>query len=115
MNWYVAKIIYNINLEKGMYAPEFDEQLRLIEAPSKEVAFSKARVIGKEGEESFQMNDRKTTINWEFIDVSEIFEVELSDGSAIYSSTQEKDKINGYINFIKQKATDLQKKNRAFA
>ena len=106
MNWYVAKIIYNINLEKGMYAPEFDEQLRLIEASSPEEAFSKARKIGKEGEESFKMNDRKTIINWEFIDVMEVLELELSNGSEISSSIQEK--TSGYINFIKEKALNLQ-------
>lgn len=115
MKWFVAKIVYNINLEKGMYAPEFDEQLRLIEANSKEEAFIKARALGKEGEESILMNDKRTTIYWEFIDVSELFELKISDGTEIYASTHETDTANRYIHFIKERASILENKKLAFA
>jgi len=115
MNWFVAKIVYNINLEKGMYAPEFDEQLRLIEANSKDEAFIKARSLGKEGEESFLMNDKRTTIHWEFIDVAELFELKLNDGSEIYASTLETETANKYIHFVKEKAALLANKNLAIS
>jgi hypothetical protein len=32
MNWYIAKLVFNIAAEKTVHKPQFDEQLRLIAA-----------------------------------------------------------------------------------
>jgi len=42
MNWYLAKIVFRIVCGDGEHTPQFDEQLRLILASSKEEAFKKA-------------------------------------------------------------------------
>ena len=51
MEKYLAKLMFNINIDNGNDASQFDEQIRIIESPSLEEAFYKARVIGKKEEE----------------------------------------------------------------
>ena len=47
MNWYMAKIVYQIICGEGNHKPQFDEQLRLIEAPTENEALRKAQEIGQ--------------------------------------------------------------------
>ena len=42
MNWYLAKMVFRIVCGDGNHAAQFDEQLRLISAGSKEEAFDTA-------------------------------------------------------------------------
>ena len=115
MNWYLAKIIFNININNGMNASQFDEQLRLIEAQTPDEAFFKARALGKQEEESF-INEKKNTVDWKFIDVAELTQLnELKDGSEIYSNTHEADEVNAYIKFVKHKAMLIQSNHLIFA
>ena len=44
MKWFLAKIVYRIICGSGNHTPQFDEQLRLIEADSEEDAFKKATI-----------------------------------------------------------------------
>ena len=48
MNWYLAKIVYRIYCGDGEHTGQFDEQLRLIAAETKEDAFHKAQTIGQQ-------------------------------------------------------------------
>jgi len=41
MNWYLAKMVFRIVCGDGNHTAQFDEQLRLISAGSKEEAFHK--------------------------------------------------------------------------
>ena len=43
MNWYITKIVFKISAEGSSNKKQFDEQLRLVVAESKEEAFIKAR------------------------------------------------------------------------
>ncbi|HEV3251858.1 MAG TPA: DUF4288 domain-containing protein, partial [Puia sp.] len=45
MNWYLAKIVFRIICGEGQHIPQFDEQLRLIEAGNEVEAFEKATNI----------------------------------------------------------------------
>jgi hypothetical protein len=47
MNWYLTKIVFQIICGDGDHTPQFDEQLRLISASSKEAAISKAQHMAK--------------------------------------------------------------------
>ena len=47
MNWYLTKIVFQIDIGKGKNSNQFDEQLRMIKAASTEEAFFKARSNGK--------------------------------------------------------------------
>ena len=39
MNWYLAKLVFRIICGEGNHAAQFDEQLRLVNAFTKEEAF----------------------------------------------------------------------------
>ena len=81
MNWYITKIVFNITAEQS--SNQFDEQLRLVNAGSKEEAFLKARTIGLREEDTFY-NDKMKEVKWEFVNVSEIIPVNnLEDGTEL--------------------------------
>jgi hypothetical protein len=104
MNWYIAKIVFNISAENTPHKPQFDEQLRLIAAENTEEAFIKARTLGISEEDSF-MNDQQNRVRWEFIDVAEIVRINnLEDGTEIYSHIHEAEEAKSYIHTVHQKA-----------
>jgi len=115
MQRYLVKLMFNINIDNGVHASQFDEQIRIVEAYSLEAAFQKARTIGKKEEEIFINNESKM-VNWQFIDVSDIYELEsLKDGEQVYSTTHENTERTSFINYIRQKAMVIQAKNLTFA
>src|SRR5687768_10390819 len=112
MNWYLTKIVFNIAADNN--TSQFDEQLRLITAESKEEAFLKARAIGLREEDTFY-NDRMKEVKWEFINVSEIIPInKLEDGTELYSRIHETEEARSYINFVHQKAIELRKTSKLF-
>jgi hypothetical protein len=108
MKWYIAKIIYRIVCGDGNHTPQFDEQLRLIEAGDSLQAFQKARVLGHHEQDNF-MNANDKPVHWKFLDVSELIEMNnFSDGLEIYSQITEEPNADAYISYIKRKANYLQ-------
>jgi hypothetical protein len=107
MNWYIAKIVFGITAENSQHKPQFDEQLRLIEAGSTEEAFLKARTIGLREEDSF-FNDKHNRVKWEFINVADLVPLKkIEDGMEVYSRLYELEDAKPYVNFIHQKAIAL--------
>jgi hypothetical protein len=107
MNWYLAKIVYRIICGDGDHCAQFDEQLRLIHAASKEDAFYKARHIGEKEEESFH-NLKEELVQWRFINVSELYKVgEMIDGAELYSRIEEKDNGDVYTDIVNRKAQGI--------
>lgn len=107
MNWYLAKIVFRIVCGEGDHTPQFDEQLRLVSAPSKEEAFRKAQDIGKKEEEAFY-NRKQQLVQWQFINVCEIYKLsELIDGAELYSRIEERDSAEAYIHIVHQKAENI--------
>ena len=107
MNWYLAKIIYRIVCGNGDHTAQFDEQLRLIHANNKEDAFYKAQQIGKKDEEAFY-NLKEELVQWQFINVSELYKVgEMIDGAELYSRIEEKDNGDIYTEIVNRKAQGI--------
>jgi hypothetical protein len=107
MNWYLAKLVFRIICGDGGHTPQFDEQLRLISAESKEEAFRKAQRTGKNEEEVFY-NRKQQLVQWQFINVSEIYKVsQLIDGAELYSRIEERDNAEAYIHVVNQKAENI--------
>jgi hypothetical protein len=107
MKWYLAKIVFRIICGEGNHTPQFDEQLRLIIAPTKEDAFTKAQALGKKEEETFY-NRKEQLVKWEFINVSELYKLsELIDGAELYSRIEEKDDAEQYMHVVNQKAENI--------
>ena len=108
MRWYLAKIVYRIICGDGKHTPQFDEQLRLIQANDSFQAFQKARVLGHREQDNF-LNTEEKPVHWKFLDVTELLEInEFNDGLEIYSQIKEEPNANLYISNIKKKANHLQ-------
>jgi hypothetical protein len=107
MNWYLAKFVFRIICGEGDHSPQFDEQLRLVAAPSKEEAFSRAQAMGRNEEESFY-NRKEQLVRWQFINISELYMLsDLIDGAELYSRIEEKENAEAYVYTVNQKAENI--------
>jgi hypothetical protein len=115
MNRYLAKLMFNINIDNQNRTSQFDEQIRVIYSHDFDNAFQKARTIGKQEEETF-LNKDNTPVNWKFIDVVELYPLEeMKDGEQVYSLTHEGEDTKTFINYIRHKSMLIQTKNLTFA
>jgi hypothetical protein len=115
MKKYLAKLIFNVSIENSHEQAEFDEQIRIVESRNLEEAFYKARNIGRKEEETFS-NQQQYKINWQFIDVAELYAIEsVKDGEQLYSNTHKTNDAENFIQYIKQKSMEIQVKNLTFA
>ena len=107
MNWFLAKIVYRIICGNGEHTPQFDEQLRLIEAEDADKAFEKAHAIGKQEQESF-LNQQQHLVQWQFVNVSELYRISaLIDGAELYAKVQETDNADIYMQLVHKKAEHI--------
>lgn len=107
MNWYIAKIVYQILCEGHTEGAQFDEQLRLIRADELSWAREKAHVIGHREACTFQ-NDRNETVTWKFIAVEEICLLDgIDDGMQVYGQTRELTQAEDYIAMVQARAQRL--------
>ena len=60
MNWYIAKIVFRIITGDGDHKPQFDEQLRLINANNEEQAFEKSSAAWPRRRRRFFHESEKT-------------------------------------------------------
>jgi len=108
MNKYIAKTVFQIVSGKGDHTPQFDEQLRIIEAKDEREALRKAREKGRSEEDVFQ-NNHNETVRWKFIEVTDLLLLNnLGDGAEIYSRIEEADDAARYITVAKQKARTIE-------
>jgi hypothetical protein len=107
MTWFLAKIVYRIICGNGDHTPQFDEQLRLIEAEDAGAAFAKAHDIGLREQESF-MNQRQHLVQWQFVNVSELYGISaLIDGAELYARVQEAENAEIYMQLVHKKAEHI--------
>jgi hypothetical protein len=108
MNWYLAKIVFRIICGQGSHTPQFDEQLRLIEAANEQEAFEKANSIGMREQDEFY-NQQQKLVQWKFINIAELYKLSgLLDGAELYSRIQETDNADLYIELTNKKAAHIQ-------
>lgn len=104
MNWYLVKLVFQVLSGDGVHTPQFDEQVRLIRADEVNWAYEKATVIGWLEQRCF-LNSKVEKVEWRFIDVAEIHQVDnLEDGVLLCSMTEEPEDAHAYIQMIKEKA-----------
>lgn len=115
MNRYIAKLVFNINIDNGKNISQFDEQTRIIEAQSLEDAFFKARLKGAK-EEDYFLNKNNKEIYWKFIDVTELYPLgNAKDGEQLYSTTYEQEDASSFIDSMRQKSMIIQTSFLSFA
>ncbi|MBW8685152.1 DUF4288 domain-containing protein [Chitinophaga rhizophila] len=107
MQWFVAKIVYQIISGNGDHAPQFDEQLRLISADNKQEAWKRASEMGIQEQYAFR-NQRQELVEWRFINVPEVNMLSsLDDGMELYSRIEEPGDANAYISWLQVKAAHI--------
>lgn len=107
MSWYMAKIVYRIVCGDGNHTPQFDEQLRLIEAEDGLHAFNKAQALGENEQDNF-LNQEKALVQWKFINVSELNRIDrLADGVEMYSRIIEDKDADSFVHITHLKAAHL--------
>lgn len=107
MNWFLAKVVYRIISGEGNHQAQFDEQLRLVQAATKQQAYHKAHQIGVAEQTTFT-NEKQQLVQWKFINVSAIYLLnKLADGAELYSSIEEKDDGCRYEHVVHAKAFHL--------
>jgi hypothetical protein len=108
MNWYIAKLVFNILDNGSENSSQFDEQLRMIQAENQAQAFALAQLLGK-NEESEMAKDGFQKVKWKFINVVELNEIpELKSGIEIYSRVHEAEQSTEYIKFAHFKSKTIQ-------
>lgn len=104
MNWYLAKVIFQLRCGEGTHTPQFDEQWRLIRADEVSWAYEKTTVLGRLDEYSF-MNDQDDMVFWKFIEVADIHRLgSLEDGAQLFSITEKPVNADVYIKQIRLKS-----------
>lgn len=100
MSWYIAKIVFQVICGDGEHTPQFDEQLRLIQAENEQEALRKATEIGIEEQNTFN-NSKNESVIWSFVDIPELQKVvELKDKTELYSRIVEPDNEESYVETI---------------
>ncbi|HMU45203.1 MAG TPA: DUF4288 domain-containing protein [Chitinophagaceae bacterium] len=107
MDWYLVKVVFRIICGDGEHTAQFDEQLRLIKATSKEEAFHKAQMLGLKEQEVF-FNQQEQLVQWQFVSISELYRLDkLEDGAELYSRIEEQDNAESYMHIIHAKAEQI--------
>lgn len=107
MNWYLAKLVYQIKVGQFEPCPQFEEQLRLLQADSKKAALQKARTIAEAEQFSFS-NQHEQLVQWNFVNVCEILLIsEWVDGAEVYSSINEVSSAESFIALVNDKSNAL--------
>jgi Domain of unknown function (DUF4288) len=107
MNWYLTKIIFRIICGDGHHRAQFDEQLRLIQAEDENEAYAKATEIGLREQDEF-FNQQRKLVQWKFINIAELYKLSgLLDGAELYSTIQETDSADLYIDLVNKKASHI--------
>lgn len=108
MSLYLAKVVFKIVNTEPNSQMQFDEQLCMIEARNEHEAFIKARILGVKNEEEIS-NDDLRKVYWKFIDIPYLKALqEFEDGMEIYSCIKEAEATDGYENYVKQRAQQIQ-------
>lgn len=108
MNWFLAKMVFQIVCGDGNHQPQFDEQLRLIAAHDAKEAFAKAKQLG-ECEQDSVVNKNNELIKWKFINVSELYSLnENAHGAELYYKILEPHDVHEYVQMIHQQAQNIQ-------
>jgi hypothetical protein len=109
MNWFIVKMIFQIETEDNLY-PQFDEQLRIIDAINEDLALEIAYQMGQMEQEEIKSH-KDEVLKWKFIAVTEINNIgDIAHGKEIHYQITEPEEAANYLSFVKEKALSL--KNR---
>lgn len=107
MNWFLVKLVFRILCGDGQHQAQFDEQWRLLRAPDGRSALKKAYDLG-EKEATVFMNQQDVRIQWRFLGVVSMKEVDMdTEQVELCSCTQEPEDDLTYLSKIRRQASLL--------
>ncbi len=108
MSYYLATLCYEIICGDGRHTPQFEEQVRLLEATSRTEALKEADEIGKQELLLWQFN-KTSRVEWKFLGIKELIRLpSFFHGAELYQQHREIEHAEGYRNFVKDKTIQLQ-------
>ena len=111
MKWFAVNCIYQIIFGDGLHSPQFNEQVRLIEAENIRDAITKAKQFASGYNPSFRNSEGKNVV-WNFVDVGGIIEIKQpKDGVEVSSKILEPESIEAYLKNLKYRNKILTKLN----
>jgi hypothetical protein len=112
MNWFVAKVIFQIEGGESAH-PQFDEQLRLVDAINEELALEMAHQLAYIYQDEVK-SDKQQTVKWKFIGVTELAHLgNLEHGKEIHYHIVEPDDMESYLALADEKANSLRNRKTA--
>lgn len=107
MNWYLVKLVFRILCGDGQHQAQFDEQWKLLRAADGRTALKQAYDLG-EKEGAVFMNRQDVRIQWRFLGVVAMKQVDLGSGQAeLCSCTHEPEDELTYLSKIRRQASLL--------
>jgi hypothetical protein len=104
MKWYLAKLVFRILCGGGLHTPQFEEQLRLVQAEDALDAFNKAQKMG-EAENNARKLAALAGVEWRFLDVTELYPVDIpGTGAEVFSRVYEQEDGHAHQNEVRRKA-----------
>lgn len=104
MHTFLTNLVFQISVENHQGMAQFDEQVRLVEAPDLETAWEKAHSLGTQEQDQF-LNHLGQLVSWKFIAVADVFHLSrISDGGHVYSVTHEADDAGVFVEQIREKS-----------
>lgn len=90
MNWYLTKMVFRIIFGNGELKAQFEEQIRIIAAPTAEAALEKANIMALT--EKNQVKDSGSLVKWQFVTITELYRLHnFIDGAEIFSQVREEE------------------------
>ena len=84
---FIARLVYSIECE-GRSTDQYEEQWRLIYADDLTMAVNEARKVAEE-DQATMIDRHGRTIVWKLLAVKDLQEVELSNGTVLFSMLKE--------------------------
>lgn len=103
MNWYLTKMVFRIICGNGNHMAQFEEQIRIIAAPTAEAALEKGQIMAIT--EKMQANDSGSLVKWKFVSITEMYRLHnFIDGAELFSQFREEENGDLFEEMMHRKA-----------
>ena len=104
MNWYLARLVFQVRSSEETHTPQFEEECRLIHADEASWAYEKASVLGRLDARGILNYDQLMEAK-KFIDVADLCLIgKWEDGAKLFSVIEKPKDANAYLEQIKLSA-----------
>jgi Domain of unknown function (DUF4288) len=106
MNWYLTKMVFRIIFGEGEHKAQFEEQIRIIAAPTAEEALEKANIMAHT--ENNPVKNHGTLVTWQFVTITELYRLHnFIDGAEIFSQLREEENGDLFEEKLHRKAEQV--------